>query len=402
MFDFSMGSYDVEGWIGDNQAVIEHVYPQAFPVLQCEGSEQSHHLFVEVIGESGQTVRCKIHIANPPCEIPGSECPKEEKESFEVSMPYIASPVEYRLVDTKTGEIHYSHKLSGSAPTVAFSVLPQGTLSNNLQAAWTGQDADGDHLTYSLWYTAGDSDPVSWDLVDYWGDKTQASVPLVQLPGGTTTSRILVMVSDGFHGGFAESPSFVLPSRVPHINFVYPEPNSVLQTGNKELFYVYLNENEYADKLPVENITWSSSKDGVFGHGWRFEYNGLSSGIHTITVTVNTPGGTSTKIVENIIVAKKKPKIVLTVGDGVQPGLACNELKIDVVPGDVALKEVRWYGIAGIMRVVEHDKLPIHYLLPNKPVYVVVKAVDLAGLYDDMDLMINPNICPPPTPLSGG
>lgn len=402
MFDFSMGSYDVEGWIGDNQAVIEHVYPQAFPVLQCEGSEQSHHLFVEVIGESGQVVRCKILIGDPPCEFPGEECPKAEKESFEVSMPYIASPVEYRLVDTKTGEIRYSHKLSGSAPTVAFSVLPQGTLSNNLQAAWTGQDADGDHLSYSLLYTAGDSDPVSWDLVDYWGDRTQASVPLVRLPGGTTTSRILVMVSDGFHAGFAESPSFALPGRVPHINDVYPKPNRLLQKGNKELFYVYLNEREYSGKLPVENIIWSSSKDGVFGHGWRFEYNGLSSGIHTITVTVNTPGGTATQTVNNIVIAEKKPEIVLTVGDGTQPGLACNELKIEVNAGDTPLSEVEWNGVGGNMVDVPVDQLPIRYVLKTPMSYVDVKAVDEAGLWDVQESEIKLKTCPPPTPPSGG
>lgn len=334
-----------------------------------------------------------------PCEKPTTNNDPCEPLKFFIMQVPANSDIKKIIAKKPSGEIVFEKSFSQHTPEVHFISQLSGIQSGEILVSWGGSDTDGDELNYQLWYSNDDGKPNTWKYISLGkltGYSGSVKLPTSWLAGSLSQSRLRLTVNDGGNGSDVVSNPFLIANRVPELTLLYPESNELHRKGERIAFVASVRQFEY-DKLPDSNFLWSSSKDGIFGHGQSLDYGGLSAGTHTITVTANTPGGTATKTVENIVIAEKRPEIIFTIGDGIKPGLACNELKIDIVPGDVALKGVLWNGVGGNMSAVPLDQLPIRYVLKTAMSFVNVQAEDVAGLWNQQKQHIKLITCPPPT-----
>ena len=102
----------------------------------------------------------------------GSESPRP----YEAALPFGASVKKVRVLHDQTtlAEI----QVSQHTPTVSLNPLPQGDLSGTVQVSWSGSDADGDDLLYTLLYSPdgavkmpvvieSSSTSATWNVDDY-------------------------------------------------------------------------------------------------------------------------------------------------------------------------------------------------------------------------------------------
>lgn len=393
-------SYFVTGFVHDNKVIVENVTTVPYGGRGC--SDKGPYIFSVFDMDGNEIYICPFSSNVPACE--NSEgCPTRDVQ-ISVVIPAYANQKYYSVKNVGSGEESQRYEISGEKPSITFTSVPSVGSSGEVSLSWSAQDIDSTDLAYSIFYSAEDGKSGTWM---HLRDLKNSDSAVVDVPfgyGSITQSRFRVIVGDGINAADAISDATHVDARYrpPQLYVRESAEDDNIIKGTMYRFLVDFITPEY-EKTPPDNITWSSNKDGVFGHGKSLNYAGLSVGTHTITVTVNTPGGTAEKTFGNIIVAEKKPEIVLTVGDGTQPDLACNELKIDVMPGDAALEEVTWNSVGGDMVAVPVDQLPIRRVLKDPSSFVLVNVTTkVPDLGNRKEAYIKLNTCPPPVPSTGG
>lgn len=173
--------------------------------------------------------------------------------------------------------------VSDNAPEVAITspnggeTIPQGTFT----ASWTGADADGDALTYSLLYSPDDGQswfPVANDLTG-----TSHTIDTSIIPGGAQ-SRLRVIATDGFNTVYDDSDdAFSLALTPPKAQILAPEDGSVF--GVDETIYLRGDGHDATGAPIAEDRVFWSVGDEMVAQGRSAELV-LPVGIHTITLTV--------------------------------------------------------------------------------------------------------------------
>ena len=148
--------------------------------------------------------------------------------------------------------------------------------------AWTASDADGDDLTFGVFYSndsGGTWTPVAMDLTE-----TSYRLDTTALPGGEEV-LIRVLASDGFHTASTDSPPFSVPTKAPDV-FVTTPSDGALMPPEQAL---YLHGSAYDPEdgaLSDAALSWWSDQDGLMGRGTTLIVPGLtlSPGWHTLTL----------------------------------------------------------------------------------------------------------------------
>jgi len=172
---------------------------------------------------------------------------------------------------------------SPSAPQLSLESPSGGeTWYDTHTVAWMAEDADGDDLTFAVFYSNDGGDtwaPVATDLVG-----TSFRLDTTSLPGGGEV-RIRVLASDGFHTTSADSPPFSVPTKAPDVYVAAPGEGALLPPERA----LYLNGSAYDPEdgpLSDAALSWWSDRDGLLGRGATVIVPGLtlSPGWHTITL----------------------------------------------------------------------------------------------------------------------
>lgn len=169
-----------------------------------------------------------------------------------------------------------------ASPVVAIDSVEVGP-GRTLIVAWSGDDPDGDQLTYTVRWSIDSG--ATWQVVDTGFPATSATIDAdaLQLPGGEV--HITVIASDGFNSGSDTAGPIAVPTGGPS-GFV-AGPDTVPQHGTHEITF-HANDPEDG---PIANGSWASDLDGDLGVARIISTRHLSLGVHHISVTVTDSDG---------------------------------------------------------------------------------------------------------------
>jgi hypothetical protein len=213
---------------------------------------------------------------------------------FQVAAPFPQGTTAFRILHD--GTVLGVVPISPNTPEMTV-VYPNGGESwgaNETQTvSWTGSDADGDNLTYTVLYTP---DSIKWITLGTMITTTQLSINTGQIPGGSS-ARIEVIATDGINTSSDTSNGvFSVGKKAPKAYILSPEDNTTLPFGASFFLHGYAYDLEDG-KLADPVYQWSSDKDGYLGEG-KLILVDLSFGNHIISLIVtDSDGNTSTETI---------------------------------------------------------------------------------------------------------
>jgi hypothetical protein len=204
-------------------------------------------------------------------------------------MPWVAGADTVVLV--QNGQVLDQRRISANAPTVKIT-SPTGAvtwLAGSTQTiTWTGTDADGDALTYSLLYS--NDGGANWVILADHLTGNAYAVEVNSLAGGVDT-RFRVVANDGIDIGFDETQGPIsVPDQAPFVGISNPSNGQAFAPGALIVFQGSATDMEDGT-LPDAALSWSSDRQGVLGTGPSLPLNTLQPGLHTIKLTATDSKG---------------------------------------------------------------------------------------------------------------
>jgi hypothetical protein len=228
---------------------------------------------------------------------PGEEEPPHTG-MFVIPVP-LDDDAEYAGIEVeKDGVVIGELTASDNAPTVSITAPTAGSVEDGATVlfSWDAGDADGDDVTSTVRYSPDEG--VTWQTLGIDLEAEELEVDRSEL-ASSTTAIFEVIVSDGVLSSSARSEKFTVAGDGPTILIESPLPGesfySGIQTISMEAVVV-----DPIDGL-IEDVTWSSDKDGVLGDEAKSTVTAdtLQVGTHVLTASAtNTRGETSSADVE--------------------------------------------------------------------------------------------------------
>ncbi len=196
--------------------------------------------------------------------------------------------------------------VSGNAPTVQITTpggnatWPAGTTQT---LAWQGNDADGNALTYSVFYSHNDG--VDWALLASGLSNSSLALMVDSLAGGSN-GRFRVVASDGVNTGFDETDGLItVPDKAPFAVITHPVAGQSFLPGALVVLQGMGTDLEDGT-LPDGALTWSSDRQGILGNGPSLPVNSLAPGRHVITLAVSDSQGQTTTEIATIFIGYRE------------------------------------------------------------------------------------------------
>lgn len=211
---------------------------------------------------------------------------QSDADFFSVYMPLDANTASVVLM--KGAQELSRMTVSEHAPTVVLDTPNGGEmLSESVEVRWTGNDQDGDDLTYNLYYSPDDG--VTWQPVAV--DIPQTSYRLdLSLLAGSSEGRMRIKASDGFHTTSDDTDGTItINDKAPWVGISYPEDGSgVSSTWLSLEGYGYDPED---GQLGGSSLVWESDLEGMLGKGDQLIGLALSVGEHELRLTATDSDG---------------------------------------------------------------------------------------------------------------
>lgn len=196
----------------------------------------------------------------------------------------------YEVVEVLTGDVLAAVDRSPAAPVVSFEGLDligggPVVIDRPTRIRWTGSDADGDELTYSLLYSP---DGEAWLPIVPTTDATEVMVDPNVIPRNEQ-GRLRLVASDGFNATIIESGEIaMLGGGQPEVYILSPNNFNAFSERNATVFHGYAYDLE---DQTIDAIEWNSSVDGNFASGRLVTADNLTPGLHQITASVTDTDG---------------------------------------------------------------------------------------------------------------
>lgn len=190
--------------------------------------------------------------------------------------------------------------VSASAPTVTVTAPAAGAPpAGPLTVRWTGADADGDALSYSVLFSTNNG--ATWRSLANGLSATELTVDPAGLPGGASC-KFRVVASDGALSGQGDSAVVTIPDKAPAVTITAPANGATYFPAQPVAMEATAYDLEDGD-MSGAALSWSSDRDGLLGTGNLLTTIGLSTGTHVITLTASDSAGNLTTATRTITVA---------------------------------------------------------------------------------------------------
>lgn len=203
------------------------------------------------------------------------------------------------------GQVLDQRSVSANAPTVQITNpagaanWPAGTTQT---LAWVGQDADGNPLTYSVFYS--NDGGANWVLVADHLTTTSTSFEVDSLAGGSN-ARFRVVANDGIDVGFDETDGPInVPNKTPFAVISNPVNGQDFLPGALVVLQGIATDMEDGT-LPEGALEWSSDRQGVLGTGPSLPVNTLQPGPHLIKLTATDSQGLKATVSVGIFIGSR-------------------------------------------------------------------------------------------------
>jgi ligand-binding sensor domain-containing protein len=201
---------------------------------------------------------------------------------FEVTQPWVNGTVRIEIWDSS--HRLYQLAVSAAAPSVTVqspnggeNVAANGTLS----VQWSGSDADGDTLTYAVYYSPDNG--TSWLTLAAATSETEITVPAASLPG-SGSALVSVTATDGVNVGSDRSNAiFQVAGKGPQwVAIVAPTAaQEVVQSQRQTLVGTAYDLED--GQLAGSQLSWYSDQVGALGTGETLSVT-LPVGVHQLTL----------------------------------------------------------------------------------------------------------------------
>jgi hypothetical protein len=216
-------------------------------------------------------------------DLPGDDfltiLPAPLRFSERVPLPAAAATLEFGYRD----DLLVSRTRSGMAPTIAILSPDTGGLHGSPQGplvSWTSSDSDSPALFHIVQYSRDAG--VTWQTLGSGISGDHLAVDPAAL-GGSSQATVRVLASDGFNTTPAQSPPFTVDDKPPLVEILSPEAPLVIE--RHQVFSLLGTAHDVEDGLvDAADLAWSSTIDGVFGHGRQVNLDVLSAGVHEISL----------------------------------------------------------------------------------------------------------------------
>jgi hypothetical protein len=281
------------GWIGqDDSITIEPWYSYTDTLhAQITGTYTIEALDVLSNTLASQGFEVSYYLLSDPSE-------EIDPALFQVTVPFPQDTAAFRIKHNDT--VLKVVPVSQNVPEVSV-VYPNGGenwgASEFQTITWTGNDADGDTLSYIVQYSP---DTFNWITLGTLITGTQFTIDTCQI-AGSDIAKIRVIASDGVNTSSDESDGvFTVGKKVPQAFIQWPLDGMTFHYGESIFLHGYAYDLEDGT-LADDAFQWYSDKDGYLGEGKLILAN-LSFGDHLIiTTVVDSNGNSSTDLIHIFI-----------------------------------------------------------------------------------------------------
>ncbi|HYF65898.1 MAG TPA: hypothetical protein VD886_23915, partial [Herpetosiphonaceae bacterium] len=159
--------------------------------------------------------------------------------------------------------------------------------------AWTASDADGDALTFDIWYSKDGGATFEPFELNVAGASAQVDTRLL---AGSASAILRVSASDGANTATAASAPFTMASKAPLLTITSPASGARFGYG-QTVNFAAVAEDMQDGTLPDAKLTWRNQY-GQIGAGSQFSASNLPAGINTIELkAVNAAGLQTTRVI---------------------------------------------------------------------------------------------------------
>ncbi len=211
--------------------------------------------------------------------------------SIAETVPYVSGTRALQIVQGAT--VLEEIDISTNVPVVS-SVLASPT-----GVTWSASDADGDILTYDLYYSRDNG--ASFSMIQMNLPTASATVDSTVL-GGSATAMFRVVANDGFNEGIGDSNGVSIPANPPLITVLEPAHGERGQFGQTFTFRAEIFDWQDGS-LPNGTIEWRDQTNFLIGTGYEFATSDLLIGENLITVTATNSAGASASVTFTIYIS---------------------------------------------------------------------------------------------------
>jgi hypothetical protein len=216
----------------------------------------------------------------------------EEGQAFGVTVDFAAGTRSYEIVEVASDEVRYSAEVSANAPTVTDVALenPPDPVTGTVTLNWEAEDADGDTLTYDVFFSADTG--TSYQPVVLGVSEKSTTIDTSTLAGGQ--GRFRVYANDGVQQGEGDSTDYTMAVKAPEVKILQPADGTRFNWN--ELINFSGEALDPQDGLITgASLTWAN-QNGDMGTGGQFGTVSMPVGENIITLrATNSAGVTASK-----------------------------------------------------------------------------------------------------------